>query len=34
MITHLFSGKRKVKPMQIAIKKEKLADAFSKLGEG
>ena len=29
-----FFGKGKVKPMQIAIKKEKFANAFSKLGEG
>ena len=37
MITHLlpaFFGKMKVKPMQIAIKKEKFANAFSKFGEG
>ena len=32
--TPAFFGKGKVKPMQIAIKKEKSANAFSKLGEG
>ena len=31
--TPAFSGKTKVKPMQIAIKKEKFANAFSELGE-
>ena len=31
--TPAFFGKGKVKPMQIAIKKEKFANAFSKLGE-
>ena len=29
-----FFGKGKVKPMQIAIKKERFANAFNKLGEG
>ena len=32
--TPAFFGKGKVKPMQIAVKKEKFANAFSKLGEG
>ena len=31
--TPAFFGKGKVKPMQIAVKKEKFANAFSKLGE-
>ena len=35
MITHMrFFGKGKVKPMQIATIKERIANAFSKLGEG
>ena len=32
--TPAFFGKGKVKPMQTAIKKEKFANVFSKLGEG
>ena len=32
--TPAFLGKEKVKTMQVAIKKEKFANTFSKLGEG